>query len=236
MRTTRIATATLILGLIGAPISTAQAQSYNWTGFYVGAHAAFAKPKDHVKYGGSSTGAPFDAINQEIINRENGFAGGLQGGYNYQLGALVPGVEADLGYMGFNGSKVSPFQFDPQQQTHAVSSGGLLGTVTGRLGLASDRALIYAKGGFAYSNLELGVVDNVPPLTTDATARRTYVGWTAGAGFEYAMTQNWLIKTEYQFVQLGEKSISTVSSDGITDTWKHRPSAHLFKLGLNYKF
>lgn len=227
----------LLLSIIGVAMAVpAGAQSYNWTGFYAGAQAGFAKPKDKVKYGGSSTGAPFDALNQEITHRENGFAGGVQGGYNQQFGLLVPGVEADLGYMVFNGRRVSPAQFDPQQETHAVSSGGLFGTVTGRLGIASDHLLLYAKGGFAYANLRLGVKDTVPPLTTDATKRATYTGWTVGGGVEFAITQNWLIKSEYQFMDFGQKSISAVASDGITDTWKHRPSAHIIKLGFNYKF
>jgi len=104
------------------------------------------------------------------------------------------------------------------------------GTVTGRLGIAVDRALLYVKGGFAYANFRLGVSDSVPPLTTDATERLTYTGWTIGGGVEFALTQNWLIKTEYQFMDFGRKSISAVASDGITDTWKHDPSAHLIKL------
>ena len=224
----------LLIG-IGLPKSLG-AQSYNWTGFYAGAQAGFAKPKDFVRYGGSSTGAPFDSLDQTISHRENGFAPGGQAGYNHQFGWIVPGLEADLGYMGFNGGRLSPPQFDPQQQTHAVSSGGLFGTVTGRLGIAVDRALLYVKGGFAYANFRLGVTDSVPPLTTDATERLTYTGWTIGGGVEFALTQNWLIKTEYQFMDFGRKSISAVASDGITDTWKHDPSAHLIKLGLNYKF
>ncbi|HMF48820.1 MAG TPA: hypothetical protein VK603_09265 [Candidatus Saccharimonadales bacterium] len=55
-------------------------------------------------------------------------------------------------------------------------------------------------------------------------ARRTYVGWTVGAGIEYGLSQNWLIKSEYQFVRLGEKSISAVASDGVTDTMTSSPS------------
>jgi len=228
--------AAMIAIIVLALAIPAGAQNYNWTGFYLGAQAGFAKPKDFVRYGGSSTGAPYNTLDQVITNRENGFAGGAQAGYNRQFGWFVPGLEADLGYMGFNGGRVSPRQFDPLQETHALSSGGLFGTATGRLGIAIDRTLIYAKGGFAYANLKLGVTDKIPPLTTDATARRTYTGWTIGAGVEYALTQNWLIKSEYQYMDLGQRSISAVASDGITDTWKHRPSAHIIKLGLNYKF
>jgi outer membrane immunogenic protein len=227
-----------IFALLGSflMIPSVAAQNYDWTGFYVGAQAGFAKPKDKVFYGGSSIGIPFDAVDQRITHRENSFAGGMQGGYNHQLGWFVPGIEADLGYLVFNGHRVSPAEFDPQHQTYAVSTGGLFGTVTGRLGVSIDRVLLYTKAGFAYTNLRLGVEDRVPPLTTDASKRSTYPGWTLGGGIEYSITQNWLIKSEYQFMDFAQKSISAVASDGVTDTWKHRPSAHIIKLGFNYKF
>ena len=88
----------LLIG-IGLPKSLG-AQSYNWTGFYAGAQTGFAKPKDFVRYGGSSTGAPFDSVDQTISHRENGFAPGGQAGYNHQFGWIVPGLEADLATWG----------------------------------------------------------------------------------------------------------------------------------------
>jgi outer membrane immunogenic protein len=211
----------------------AQAQAYNWSGLYVGMQAGFAEPKDVVTYGGSSTGAPFNDPNEKIVHREHGFTGGAQAGYNHQLGWFVPGFEMDLGYLRFNGSRPSPF---PNENTVAVSTGGLFGTVTGRLGVAIDRALLYAKGGFAYADLDLGVTDKVAPLTTDATSRTTRIGWTIGGGIEYGISQKWTIKTEYQFVDLGRQDVSAVASDGIADTWRHDVSAHVVKVGLNYKF
>ena len=216
--------------------SPAGAQNYNWTGFYVGAQAGLGKPRDVVRYGGSSTGDPYNDDNEKINHREDGFVGGVQAGYNLQLGFLVPGVEADFGYMGFNGSRFSPPQYDPNQETRAVSSGGLFGTVTGRLGIAIDRALLYTKGGFAYARPELGVDDNVPPLTTDTRTRKTFTGWTIGGGLEYAIGDHWTLKSEYQFMDLGRKSISGVASDGVTDRWKHEVTAHIIKLAFNFKF
>ena len=72
--------------------SPAGAQNYNWTGFYVGAQAGLGKPRDVVRYRGSSTGIPFNDDDEIIKHRENGFAGGVQAGYNLQLGFLVPGA------------------------------------------------------------------------------------------------------------------------------------------------
>lgn len=213
---------------------SAEAQTYDWTGFYVGAHAGFAKPKDKV------TAVPppnYNSANEVIINRENGFNGGIQGGYNHQFAWVVPGVEADLGYMGFNGDRVSPQRFNVQQDTFAVSSGGLFGTVTGRFGVASERALLYVKGGFAYASLDLGVRDHNPVgLTINASDRSIYTGWTIGGGIEFGIDRNWTIKTEYLFADLGDKTIAGVANSGTTYRWKHDVSAHLIKAGINFRF
>jgi len=216
--------------------SPARAQNYDWTGFYVGAQAGLGKPRDVVRYRGSSTGIPFNDDDEIIKHRENGFAGGVQAGYNLQLGFLVPGVEADFGYLGFSGSQPSPAEFDPNQETRADSSGGIFGTVTGRLGLALNRVLLYGKGGFAYTRPKLGVHDDVPPVTTDTRTRKTFTGWTIGGGVEWAFADHWTIKSEYQWMDFGRKSISGVASDGVTDTWKHEVKAHIVKLAFNYKF
>jgi outer membrane immunogenic protein len=39
------------------------------------------------------------------------------------------------------------------------------------------------------------------------TASQTKIGWTAGAGAEYAFARNWSVKLEYLFVDLGSTSV-----------------------------
>lgn len=107
-----------------------------------------------------------------------------------------------------------------------------------RVGVAiEDRVLVYAKGGMAYANLKLGIYDkNLLGLTIDASKRKTYVGWTLGGGLEYGVTQNWTVKGEYLYIGLPDKTIGGEADNGWTYRWNHDPSAHLIRLGLNYRF
>ena len=59
-----------------------------------------------------------------------------------------------------------------------------------------------------------------------------HVGWTAGAGLEYALTGDWTAKVEYNYIDLGGK---TYGLGGATQsTLSVDPKLHVFKLGLNY--
>ena len=74
------------------------------------------------------------------------------------------------------------------------------GTVTGRVGAAVDRALIYAKGGWAWEHGQHSLNPTAPfnvmggndPLAsiTAASSSQSRTGWTFGAGVEYAFAQN----------------------------------------------
>ncbi len=86
-----------------------------------------------------------------VTTFDNHAAGGVVGGqigYNFQRGNIVYGVELDLGEMGLEHAKQEP---GSSTLTNKISC-GLYGDVTGRLGYAFDRTLVYAKGGFAFFN------------------------------------------------------------------------------------
>ena len=57
-------------------------------------------------------------------------------------------------------------------------------TLTGRLGLAFDRWLVYGKGGVAWADDKFSTDLYTFPGTVEVTDTR--IGWTAGAGVEYA--------------------------------------------------
>ena len=233
-----------LIGIIGIAVlvactwsaaPAAAAQSYNWTGIYIGAHGGYTRGTHDVEATGPNS---YNSLNEQFDVKTNGFIGGIQGGYNHQIGMFVPGLEADFGYKDFNGREASPARFNPQRDTFSISSGGVYGTVTGRLGVAFDRALIYFKGGYAYSSLNLGIIDNNQiGITVNAVDRSTRSGWTTGGGAEYAFTGNWSVKAEYLFMKFGSTTISGVSPDNdLAYSWRHDAKAHTVKLGINYKF
>ena len=79
-----------------------------------------------------------------------------------------------------------------------------LASVTGRVGYAWDRFLLYAKGGGAWARDEYSMTANVLiPGFTIATASETRSGWTVGIGGEYAFL-DWLTGfVEYDYYGFG---------------------------------
>ena len=77
------------------------------------------------------------------------------------------------------------------------------------LGVAWDRALIYATGGVAFGGFNTTFrsrYNRVPhrlPVLRSGSFSTTRVGWTVGGGIEYAVTNNWSVRAEYRYTNLG---------------------------------
>ena len=147
---------------------------FTWTGFYVGVNAGYGwNANDSITVGGLT----FD------LDDEGVFVGGAQAGYNYQIGSFVVGLEGDIQYADFGGDDRFDFDGDGILDDDFNTS-DWFGTVRARAGVAFDRALIYATGGFAFA-------DNA-------------TGWTVGGGLEYAFTNNLSAKIEGLYVNLDQ--------------------------------
>jgi outer membrane immunogenic protein len=169
-------------------------RAYSWTGLYLGGNLGHAW--------GTTSNNP---------TRPSGFAGGVQGGYNWQTGQLVFGGEADIQLSGATDT-FAPWKF----------SNPWFGTLRGRAGFAVSNFLIYGTAGLAFGELSAETIG----LQSE---NHTNVGWTAGAGLEAAFAANWSAKVEYLFVDLASNTYAlTGTSNGL--------SASLFRMGVNYHF
>ena len=117
---------------------------FSWTGFYVGIHAGG-------EFGDTSFSDPFSGFSNNP--RIAGFEGGGQVGFDYQMGALVIGAEADISGTTLIGNATDAAMFTRR------TNGQWLSTVTGRLGYAVDRWLLYGKGGVAIVSLSDSLTD-----------------------------------------------------------------------------
>jgi len=191
---------------------------YNWSGFYIGGNIGGG-------FADSSWTDPFGGANNTF--RKDGFIGGGQIGANVQFNALVLGIEGDFDWTGLKGSGTDSADNTINTNTQWTS------TVTGRVGGAFDRLLVYAKGGVAFANDESSLND-----TSGGTASTsmTRTGWTAGAGIEYALAQNWTAKIEYDYLGFGSETLNL----GTAAFPAYNPSATLnvqeVKAGINFKF
>ena len=86
------------------------------------------------------------------------------------------------------------------------STTDFLASITGRIGYAWDRWLVYGKGGVALVGDRYHAEDVDGFYFFDATENR--IGWTAGAGVEWAFTPEWSVKLEYDYYGFGTKSLS----------------------------
>ena len=102
------------------------------------------------------------------------------------------------------------------------------------LGYTWGPALLYAKGGYAYS-------DNSETLTTCVGAPVAFTldsghrdGYTVGAGLEYMFAPNWSAKVEYSITTSAARRFVTRSA--LAPLGSFRNDDHTVKVGLNYRF
>ncbi len=210
-----------------------------WTGFYAGINGGGA-------FGASenlrvTNNADYTEADIGQFYHDGAFGGG-QIGYNWSGfgwgNQVVLGVEADIQGSGigssFNRNDLT-YSFAPAL-FGANQSIDYFGTVRGRLGYAVGNALIYATGGLAYANVDTKVSLNLPTysVTNNLGSNQTETGWVVGGGVEYLLTPSWSVKVEYQYIDLGNQTISNVASDGYIDRMTFDNSFSTVRAGINY--
>ena len=237
--------------------------TYNWGGFYVGGNAGYAWGSSDAVTTADGVGTYFANSSPPAINalgsgtiHSNGFAGGVEAGYNWQAGSWVAGVESDFGAFDLNGSRTAtgvypccaPSTFTINQQ---VSTDWLF-TARGRLGWVWNNVLFYGTGGVAVTDLKYtnsfsdnfaGVFFGLPAFNAaeGGSVSQTKVGWVAGGGVETALSGNWSVKAEYLYIDFGSiSSTGTLTAfQGLsTAPFSHSTnlSAGIARAGVNYKF
>jgi opacity protein-like surface antigen len=207
--------------------------SHNWSGAYIGAYAGTTWGDEHWHFVGSGA---------RVIPDFAGAIGGGQVGYNVQVGQTVYGVEAEYGLSNARGGVSCPNLFFYTCEADVNQ----LAMLTGRFGVTWGRALFYAKGGLAAGEVEAGthlnpgttVVPNGPgpvllALAPAATTSDWQIGWTVGAGMEFALTDRWSAKAEYMHYDLGNDTFRTFVGDPGT---RVDIQGNTVRIGVNYHF
>jgi len=236
---------------------------FTWTGFYVGVNAGGAWNNKCSSWTPTFAGA-IVATNFPtlcgISNNDTTFTGGGQIGYNWQAGAFVFGLEADINGIAHSDNNVAFVSYGGVGILAPAGAGvyqlnstrpDWFGTVRGRLGYTWGQALLYVTGGLAYGGDRSTTVNywtaaaNPPvgaPNATFAASKSNNVGWTIGGGLEYAFTTNWTARVEYLHVAFGSDNGGVVCSGGSCAGFAsfNRNSNHnsmdVARVGVNYKF
>ena len=210
-----------------APAPIFVSAPFSWTGFYVGSSVGFARGNNDFKdydgwfdYAGENYGLKSDSVLLSV-----------NAGYNWQFGALVVGLEADIGYLSAD-TTVAPYGNGYLISDYYIKAKmNALGSLRARFGYAFDRALLYVTAGLAFGNVDSSAYyTGYDVLKMDGW--RT--GYVVGAGLEYAFTNNWTARVEGLYYDLGEKKRQwndvTVYFGGTEAT------ALVARVGVNYKF
>ncbi|MEJ0011169.1 MAG: outer membrane beta-barrel protein [Bauldia sp.] len=225
------------------PSPPAMVAPRTWAGAYAGVNLGGAfgtATATDTDVGDGFYNAPGDTFSA----RTTGPVGGVQVGYNWQAGSAVLGVEGDVGYLGFRGTASSSLD----SSTVVTAVGGLAGAVRARVGVTNGKFLGFLSGGVIMADVHATANDPYIPMSnldpspaavlTSHTGFQT--GWTAGAGVEMALAEDWSIKAEYQYFDLGSKLVSGLQMNPDVGTpafgWTIHNTGSIVKVGLNKKF
>jgi outer membrane immunogenic protein len=188
------------------------APAFSWTGTYVGANLGgiwgfFDVNPTTTNNITGAVGAP----GLMSINNTN-LIGGVQAGYNWQIGQWVLGFEQDYQFTGLKRTATfaAPAGLFLAGDSIAVKTDYLAAT-RAKVGMAWDRAMSYAAGG-----LETGMFDVTSGYVTRGAggspalgftdADKLHFGFNVGAGVDYAVTNNVFIGVEYRYLNLGKET------------------------------
>jgi outer membrane immunogenic protein len=205
---------------------------FTWTSCYAGVHAGGGWGKkdltDTVGIFTSITG--YSSTSVDVA----GYMLGGQIGCDYQFAPTwVVGIEGAAS--GGNISKTTNFAVPSLSDTASFkSTTDFLASITGRIGYAFDRWMVYGKGGVALVGDRYHADDVAGIYLYDATENR--IGWTAGAGMEWSFTPEWSVKLEYGYYGFGTRSLlftdTTLSGGSVPVNIKQ--TIQLVTLGVNF--
>lgn len=207
---------------------------FSWSGFYVGGDVGYIWGRSNVHDVNGYNGPP------DFSYGPDGFTGNGHIGYNWQSSIYVFGLEVEGGYLGLKGSRQYPPFVGVRTPADSVASvgEGAYVAVTGRVGVVvGGNWLIYGKGGYAATDVKTTYTDTDPTGTvlTNVTSNRRD-GWTAGAGAEWAFTNNWTARLEYAHYGFGTATSSGIGGGGTVYNFDQSLRADSVRVGLNYKF
>ncbi len=208
--------------------ASANAQTRDWSGWYAGVNAgqgdkaefdlnaALLVPATTNFFPPMLGGRTFNTVR---TFEGDGAVYGVQGGYNFQRGAFVYGVEADLQTSDIESTISIPgapggAASNPTGFTDLTFGVDYLSTLRGRAGVTIGPVLAYGTAGLALGKVEFDRNYRVGTGEIRDSADSNRSGSVYGAGVDIALTERISVGAEYSKVELGEDDFDTSYSDG----------------------
>jgi len=227
---------------------------FSWTGCYFGATGGGYQAKSDftgLPTGAFPTGEPTIIPNLSAVSsgtlKKSGFIGGGEAGCNVlNDNHVLLGFEIDASDLSFSQASVATGPGDPLApgttltSTQSVTANWLT-TFRARIGVTNDRWLFYTTGGIAVANVTFSqsVFFSASGATMAGSNTAFAVGWTAGGGIEYAVTNNWSVKGEYLYADLGSQSVNELFLVGFPTFMqlaRNDVKLSIARLGVNFRW
>jgi outer membrane immunogenic protein len=235
-------TCTLVLGsgLGGAANAASPTPMYSWTGFYVGANVGIARlnatatATQGYGYYGECTGYGGMA---SCTDAATGIVAGPEAGFDWQDGNFVYGVVGDWSYTALKNTIKSTFS-DSGNNGSITAQVNWLASLRGRMGMDLNATLVYFTGGLALGHVNSSTY--APGSSGNGGSYgaldTTQVGWVAGIGIEHKFNQQWSVKGEFLYYDLGSQVSPGTTRVGITYASEFTHEILVGQVGLAYHF
>ncbi|MBA2587111.1 MAG: porin family protein [Alphaproteobacteria bacterium] len=244
-----------LVALFTAPaVSPAFAQdmAMPFNGLYAGINGGYDFSKNNVRTSGiapANAATVADGARPALVKMDNeGFLGGVQLGRNWQMNQYVFGLETDAQYSDMRDTRnivTTGTAFPGTRNNQFRQNMNWFGTTRARLGYAWDNSMVYGTGGVAYGRLKetTNFSGPAPASTQQFTSSyntHTNFGYTVGAGFEQALGDNFSVKTEYLYYDLGRSPVysnviagSGGTGNGYLSSFNNK--GQVVRVGINYR-
>jgi outer membrane immunogenic protein len=225
-------------------------RAFTWSGCYIGGNIGGGWGRETVSIPnlGQTTGVPELAgvSLPSVTGDTKGVVGGGQVGCNYQVAPnWVIGIEGDGEAAGIKGDVTQSVSFtDPRTGGPNTVTGTAhaktewIASVTGRVGWAWDRVMLYAKGGTAWAGDKYSA--DLPAFNEHIATSVTRPGWTVGGGVEWAFWENWSAKVEYDYYDFSTRNLALPGTifgvPEIVPGINVKETISTVKFGINYRF
>lgn len=195
--------------MVEAPIDV-QASMFDWGGAYAG-----------VVIGAGQTNVDYDDSDSDAQLGQGSLAAFAVAGYNWLDGSILYGIEGDIGVLRGHGDVTD--ENDTVWTDNTLN--GVVGTLRGRLGYATENLLLYGTAGLAITSDDYQA-DHFASFWNGTAVR---VGAVIGAGVEVAVTESMSLKAEGRYYAFGE-------GEAEDDSYTYTSNTAVALVGVNFHF
>jgi outer membrane immunogenic protein len=158
---------------------------YSWTGWY----------------GGVQVGGAWEKSNWRLFSQTgSGLLYDGQLGFNYQIDQFVFGAEGAVSGSTLKADSICA----TVAGTNCRTTLDYLASARVKAGVAIDRAMVYVDGGAAFGGFRFAQTAGF----NQSWSNTVHIGWTVGAGIEYAVTDHIIAGVEYNYYGFPSETLS----------------------------